>query len=157
MSPRRPKRPRRSRGVPFGDGPLAAWLDREGAAGSAQQRLRLLERGLESVWARAAETLGDVTVTVVAHRALLVATHKQPLLAGLTVRDGFELAQWRKASRPRGAKELEAALLALLQELVRLLSAITSGILEPVLLKHLATVTVRRKNAAAPHAKGRGT
>jgi hypothetical protein len=121
-----------------------AWLERSEKDLSSEVLLRLFEAALGALWARAATTLGEVTLTAIAERVLCNASETFPLFSSLKVEPagGIPFRELRKriSSVPRSG--LMEGIRFVLVEFLTVLGNLTAEILTPELHSELSNVVL---------------
>lgn len=119
-----------------------AWLKRSGKGLSPEELLQLFETAFGALWARAMNTLGEVTLTAIAERVLHNATEKFPLLSSLEVEptSGIQARALRVQTGSVHDPQLKEAIRFVLVEFLAVLGHLTAEILTPELHAALADV-----------------
>ncbi len=119
-----------------------AWIGRETDALSADLLVELLERGLDALWKRAVQPLGEITLTAIAGRVLYTAAERYPSLVGLSILPtGIRCQALRERAAEVPREELLHAIRFVLIELLTVLGNLTANILTPALHAELWKVT----------------
>ncbi len=118
-----------------------AWLERAASRLPSDKLLLVFDRGFAALWARAHQTLGDVTLMAIVDRVLYVAAEQYPFLSALKVEPaglrGQELQQ-QAGNLPRD--ELAEAVRFVLVEFLTVLGTLTAEILSPALHAELLKI-----------------
>ena len=126
---------------------VVAWLARAMVSRSSHGLLRAFEAAIQTVWARAARTLGTVTLAAVADRVLSNAMERYSWLSALEpLPEGrFRCDELRLEQRLAGVPyaDLVVGVRSILIELISLLGSLTANILTPDLHAELARMPAR--------------
>ena len=123
---------------------MNAWLERAATGLPSKALIPAFERAFDSLWHRANETLGEVTLTAIVDRILYNATEKHPVLAGLRL--GAEGLSWQdgpERTRAMTDAQLTDAIRYVLVEFLTVLGNLTADILTPALHAALSSVAPR--------------
>ena len=124
-----------------------AWLTRAMVSKNSRGLLRAFEAAISSIWARAARTLGTVTLAAVADRVLSNAMERYAWLSALEpLPEGrFRCDELRLEARLAGVpySDLVVGVRSILIELVGLLGSLTANIITPDLHAELARMPAR--------------
>lgn len=124
-----------------------AWLGRETDALEAESLVELLQRGLDALWKRAHQPLGEVTLTAIAERVLYTAAERFPPLVTLSIcPTGIRCQTLREQAAEVPREELLRAIRFVLVELLTVLGNLTANILTPGLHAALAKVTAPERD-----------
>jgi len=106
------------------------WLARQ-PRGGADVTVEQFNHASAALWECSSETLGDVTVTAIAERVLLVSTERFPVLAPLAVLPsrGIQAPEDLVPEGPRSEQQLATGLRFVLIETLCVLGNLTGGIL----------------------------
>lgn len=109
-----------------------AWMKRaEKSSASPKALLTSFQQVMGAVWRRALPTLGDVTVSAIAGRAITVAAEKAPLLSAVKPEPtGISVDALHQEAAGLNKEELGNALTFLLTEFLSMLARLTGGILD---------------------------
>ena len=119
---------------------VEAWLRSSVPAG---RELDALQRALDALWQRARATLGEVTLTAIAERALYDAAERYPAFSSIDVdTNGIRCDKLRPGAVSMTADELREATNFVLVTLLTVLGNLTGEILTPALHDALARVTM---------------
>ena len=133
-----------------------AWLIRACAGGSSAALLAGFHEALAGIWARAARTLGQVTLDAVARQVLAnaIGRHRcfQPLEPAAGGPFRCDELQLEKRLATASYDELVHGMRAVLLEVLGLLGTMTAEVLTPELHEELACAH-RRQLAAGTHAR----
>jgi len=126
-----------------------AWLRRSGKSRSPEALLQLFESAFGALWARATNTLGEVTLTAIAERVLYEASEKFPLLSSLEVEPtrGIQCRALRAQIGSAPDPRLNEAIRFVLVEFLTVLGHLTAEILTPELHSELANVAPPKTRA----------
>jgi hypothetical protein len=125
---------------------VVAWTKVATPGLSSSELIDLFELAVSRLWARSCNTVGDVTLTVVADRALENSKREHTLLRPLTIdAKGIQWAEFRKSSAKLKPNELISAFSYFITEFIAIASSITGEILSMPLHVELATVTLKQK------------
>ena len=119
---------------------VAGWLDRAGDGKlRPAQRLALFDQAFAAVWRRAGPTLGELTLSATADRALRASTASFAQLAALRLEpSGISFQGLREGGRGGCDAELGEALQFFLVELLAAFGNLTGEALTPILHRELA-------------------
>jgi hypothetical protein len=122
------------------------WLTRIAPNSHSMTReitLALFERAIDVIWQEAGDVLGEVTLTAIASRVLIISSEHFPDLSGIRVdSDGFSFQALREQASAMSGPELWESLRFLLLELLRVLGDLTGRVLTPLLHSELAKVAL---------------
>ena len=111
---------------------VAEWAERCGSGLAAEPLLAAFLAAFDAVWARARQTLGDPTLTAILDRVLLTAREAHPVLASVTGdARGLSPGALREQARDLEPAELLLGARYVLEELLRVIGALTADILTP--------------------------
>ncbi|MGA9523514.1 MAG: hypothetical protein WBV82_18775 [Myxococcaceae bacterium] len=116
----------------------------EGAAnGLPPERLILaFEQALDSLWRRAHQPLGEVTLAAIVDRVLYTAAEQYPILAPLKIdANGLRWQELRERAANMHDEQLTDAIRFVLVEFLTVLGNLTAEILTPSLHAALSAVT----------------
>jgi hypothetical protein len=117
-----------------------AWMERATKGLPAERALSAFEVAFAAVWRRAHQTLGDVTLSAILDRVLIITSERYPAFSTLEV-DATGLRSIEDLRRGAGslpADELAAGTRFLLLEFLRVLGTLTGEILTQALHTELA-------------------
>ena len=134
-----------------------AWLIRASAGGSKQALLASFHDALAGIWARAARTLGQVTLDAVARQVLANAISRHHCFAPLQPAAGsgpFRCDELQLEQRLATASygELVTGMRAVLLEVLGILGSMTADVLTPELHEELACAHHQQLEAGGTHA-----
>jgi hypothetical protein len=120
-----------------------AWMARRVVGAPPHRQVAAFEGAFAALWRRAHRTLGDVTLTAIADRALREATARHPALATLQLGDGGLRCDGLRAEVARSSDgvALAPALRCVLVELLTILGKLTAEILSPALHAELVRLS----------------
>jgi hypothetical protein len=122
-----------------------AWLERSIDHASTTEIVRLFRGALEAVWSCAATTLGVVTLTAIAERALITSAGQFGFLTGINPRPNGD-PRWKQQLQERLSSVPRAELIEGLRfgliELVTVIGRLTAEILTDELHAAIGAVTV---------------
>ena len=121
---------------------VSEWLAKAAPDGSSIIRLRLFETALGALWARAATTLGEVTLAAIAERVLSNTSERFPPLSSLTVEatGGISFRAFHDLGGTWQDPELTEGIQFVLVEFLTVLGSLTAEILTPELHEELSHV-----------------
>jgi hypothetical protein len=116
---------------------VAAWASRVGSPTDAVAFIRLHQTALTAVWNRANVTISEVTLAIVADRAVFTSQEKFPWISVLKAEEsGINLDVLFESSVDRA--ELGKGLQCLITEFLTVMGGITEEIITPALHKALS-------------------
>jgi hypothetical protein len=116
-------------------------MERAATGLSPQRLLRLFEQGFATVWQRAHQTLGDVTLTAIVDRVLYGAAAQFPFLSALKIEAaGISWQELRERAGSLHRDQLADGLRLVLVEFLTVLGSLTAEILTPALHSELSKV-----------------
>ncbi|HXI59718.1 MAG TPA: hypothetical protein VNO55_26810 [Polyangia bacterium] len=122
---------------------MTEWLASAAANQTPKAVLRLFEAALGALCARAAATLGEVTLAAIAERVLHNASQSFPRLSSLKVEPtgGISFREFRELTRDWHDPDLIRAVRFVLVEFLTVVGTLTAEILTPELYAELSRVT----------------
>ena len=126
---------------------VRAWFEPAASGLHPGAVLELLEQAFAAIYARAGQTLGEVTLGAIVERVLLTAGEQYPWLGGLKVEAGSLQGEGLRKGPDAGADAASAAAQFVLTELLTVLGNLTGDILTPALHDELARVGRSRRQA----------
>jgi len=122
-------------------GCVVAWLARAGENLPAEGLVLAFEEGFGTLWRRAHQTLGNVTLTAILHRVLYYATEKYPMMSGLEVEaKGLRCDKLRENLEGVPSAQVREAIEFVMVEFLTILGNLTANILSPSLHVELSKV-----------------
>lgn len=107
-----------------------AWLSRVANGLSHEQLVVAFERAFSALWARAHETLGEVTLAAIADRVLHNAGERYPILVGVELASaGLDCRELRTRAEVLSRDQLVSGIRFVLVEFLRVLGKLTAEIL----------------------------
>lgn len=118
-----------------------AWLERAAKGLPAEGLLEVFEQGFASLWRRAHQTLGEVTLNAIADRVLYNAAEQHPILSPLRIEAaGLRCQELRENAGTLHLDQLAKGIRFALVEFLTVLGNLTSEILTPSLHAELSKV-----------------
>lgn len=115
-----------------------AWLARTKDL-PAERLIQVFEHGFDVLWARAYQTLGDVTLTAIIDRVLFTAAEQFPDFSSLRIQSGkLQCEDLRKRAQSLEHDRLEDGIRFVLVEFLTVLGNLTAEILTPALHSELS-------------------
>lgn len=122
-----------------------AWIERAASGLSPERLIEAFEGAFASVWRRAHQTLGDVTLAAIADRVLYNAAEQFPVLTALEIEATGIRCREDVASRP--VDQLTETVRFVFVEFLTVLGNLTGQILTPALHAELARVGRQERRA----------
>ncbi len=136
-----------------------AWMRRAAEGLPSDGLLSAFELAFSALWQRAHRTLGDVTLSAILDRVLIVTSERHPAFSSLEM-DGRGIRSvdsLRQGAPALPAAELAAGLRFLLLEFLGVLGNLTGEILTPALHAELANAPIQATHASSRmHEQQRG-
>jgi hypothetical protein len=141
-----------------------AWLGQRAKGLAPEAVLDLFNQGSAALWTRSRTTLGEITLTAIAERVVLVSVERHPFLAPLVIEQSTGIQAPHTCAAEAGALgRLQAGLRFVLVELLTVMGNLTAEILTGELHAELSSVTIptrvkpamAKKRAASSRKSGR--
>jgi len=117
------------------------WMARAASRVPSERLLGVFDLGFATLWSRAHQTLGDVTLMAIVDRVLYIAIEQYPFLSALKVDPtGLRCQELQQRAGSVHRDQLAAAVRFVLVEFLTVLGSLTAEILSPALHAELLKV-----------------